>query len=1105
MTSSEDRNGNRTSYSYESYRKPGDSNDSHRLSRMTDPVGRQTTFRYSNGYLSEVEDPAGRVSSFRHSARGDLLELTYPDGSSESFAYDKHRMTRHTDERGNSTSYSYSPHGHLVNVVLPDSTERDIVNRSQRGLMADDQGSRHDPGHRTIPEKVRSSYTDARGNPVIESLDGNGYTMVALDAVGRETMYRRDAKSNVTSRTRPNGTVTDMEYNSLGNMTRMEEKFNGAVTTYQYNQFSQVTRRTNPRGNATNYERDTKGNLTKTTNALGHVTTMQYDSRGLVTRSQTPNNLVTTYSYDSNGLLQTMTETPPSGSPGSARTTSYSYHPTGLTASMTTPEGVTYSYSYDRRSRMTMMQDSAGQQTLYQYDAYGNVIRTETKNSDGSMATWMESSYDSRNRNTATTLPHKDEVTSIWRTMYDAESNVTATTDPAGNVDVIAHDAINRMSAQTHRLNGSSSYEYDKLNRLVKVTDPAGVVTGYEYDGLGRMVAERSPGRGATTYSYDRANNMVQKVIARGITETYAYDALERRVSVTYPNTHPGKDENVTLSYDDCTFGKGMLCKIEDESGATEYSYDAFGNVTSQKHTELGVSYTTSYAWDKEDRISRLTLPSGRVVDYSRDSVRRIQGIEATVNETKQTIVSNISYRADNAMLGCTYGNGLTDSRSYDLQGRLTSQSLKSANSTVDQRSYGYDVKGNITSTIVNGNTRNYSYDALDRLTSENYQPDGNSTSYGYDLNHNRTARVEQPGTREIYAHENSSNRLRQMNEVGQSLPVPGPNVRYEYNDAGRLWRYHEGGKLVAEYIYDAMGQRTRKVLYNEEGDATSTTIYHWSMDMLVTETTAIGELIRDYISGTGSIPVAQVDAQQTAHGESTEQISYLYVDHLQTPRLATSATGGVVWRWGGDGFGDVAATGSAEINIRFPGQYHDAESGLHYNRFRSYDPGTGRYLEADPIGIIPSGGIMSYGIINHLYAYVENNPLSWADPSGLLKIYGDWCGPNWSGGKSVSWEGLTEAERDVYVPDDLDSCCQTHDKCYADCRRLVPCRKSLRGRCFKACDRKLADCARRCPQPSIYTSVVEYYMERSDPGGGPDAEWCYSPEFRGPRFIYGL
>ena len=661
---------------------------------------------------------------------------------------------------------------------------------------------------------------------------------------------------------------------------------------------------------------------------------------------------------------------------------------------MITPEGVTYSYSYDQRNRRTEVRDSAGQRTLHQYDTYGNVTRTETRNSDGSLATRMESTYDSRNRNTAATLPHKDEVTSVWRTMYDAENNVTATTDPSGNVDMMRYDAINRMSAQTHRLNGIASYEYDKLNRLAKVTAPTGIVTSYEYDGLGRKVAERSPDRGTTTYSHDLANNLVQRVTARGIMETYSYDALERIVSVTYPNTHPSKDENVTLSYDDCTFGKGMLCKTEDESGTTEYSYDAFGNVTSQKHTELGVAYTTSYTWDKEDQISSLTLPSGRAIDYSRDSIRRIQGIEATINGTKQSIVSDISYRADNLMLGCTYGNGLTDSRGYDLQGRLTSQSLKSANSTIDQRSYGYDVKSNITSMTVNGQSRSYSYDALDRLTSESYQPDDDSTIYGYDPNHNRQTMVEQQGASESYGYLDGSNRLLRISAVDQQelLPAPKPDENYEYNDVGRLWRYHEGGKLVAEYIYNAGGQRTRKVLYNEEGVTTSTIIYHWSMGMLVEETTATGGLIRDYIHGESLMLVAQVDAQRSAQGKTTENISYLYADHLQTPRLATSAVGSVVWRWDGDGFGDVAATGSAEINIRFPGQYHDAESGLHYNYYRYYGPTTGRYLSSDLIGL---GGGMN------TYVYAMLNPITKVDrfgllsPSEALRNYRDGAGIN--------------------------------------------------------------------------------------------------------------
>ena len=179
---------------------------------------------------------------------------------------------------------------------------------------------------------------------------------------------------------------------------------------------------------------------------------------------------------------------------------------------------------------------------------------------------------------------------------------LVATTDPAGNVDMMQYDGIDRLTSSVHRLNGNTSYEYDKLSQLVKVTAPTGIVTSYEYDGIGRKIAEHSPDRGTTRYKYDLANNMVEKVTARDITETYSYDQLERPVSISYPNSHAGKNENVTYSYDNCTFGTGMLCSVQDESGTTTYSYDAFGNTTSMEHTELGVSYTTSYVWDKGEQ-----------------------------------------------------------------------------------------------------------------------------------------------------------------------------------------------------------------------------------------------------------------------------------------------------------------------------------------------------------------------------------------------------------------------------------------------------------------------------------------------------------------------
>ncbi|MFY0104376.1 RHS repeat-associated core domain-containing protein, partial [Acinetobacter baumannii] len=80
--------------------------------------------------------------------------------------------------------------------------------------------------------------------------------------------------------------------------------------------------------------------------------------------------------------------------------------------------------------------------------------------------------------------------------------------------------------------------------------------------------------------------------------------------------------------------------------------------------------------------------------------------------------------------------------------------------------------------------------------------------------------------------------------------------------------------------------------------------------------------------------------------------------DHIDTPRVITDANGNEVWRWDSAPFGETLpneqptqATNKFTFNLRFPGQYYDQETGLHYNYFRDYDPSTGRYVESDPIG----------------------------------------------------------------------------------------------------------------------------------------------------------
>ena len=145
-------------------------------------------------------------------------------------------------------------------------------------------------------------------------------------------------------------------------------------------------------------------------------------------------------------------------------------------------------------------------------------------------------------------------------------------------------------------------------------------------------------------------------------------------------------------------------------------------------------------------------------------------------------------------------------------------------------------------------------------------------------------------------------------------------------------------------------------------------------MGYLIEETTETGTLIKDYIWQEGMYPVAQID-----NTTGTEQVLYLYSDHLMTNRLATDQNQNVVWRWEGEAFGNMQAQELAgfDINLRFPGQYFDEETNLHYNYFRYYDPELGRYITSDPIGL--------NGRFN-TYSYVNQNP------SRLVDILGLYC-----------------------------------------------------------------------------------------------------------------
>lgn len=119
-----------------------------------------------------------------------------------------------------------------------------------------------------------------------------------------------------------------------------------------------------------------------------------------------------------------------------------------------------------------------------------------------------------------------------------------------------------------------------------------------------------------------------------------------------------------------------------------------------------------------------------------------------------------------------------------------------------------------------------------------------------------------------------------------------------------------------------------------------------------------------------------------TPAGAAAATAYFIHSDQLDTPRVVSDQSGAAVWTWDSDAFGNDAPneqpTGGARFvnNLRFPGQYADAETRLHYNYYRDYDPKMGRYVQSDPIGL--AGGINTYG-------YGLGNPISNRDPQGLL------------------------------------------------------------------------------------------------------------------------
>lgn len=580
---------------------------------------------------------------------------------------------------------------------------------------------------------------------------------------------------------------------------------------------------------------------------------------------------------------------------------------------------------------------------------------------------------------------------------YDANGNritmIESMPAAATRTTRYAYDEFNRLRKIIAADGGVTRMTYDARDNLVTVTDPLSLSTTYTYNGFDNLLKLVSPDTGTTSYSVNPQGMTVSQTDARNKTIGFVYDNAGRVTQRTEV------DQTINFTWDTAVNGQGQLARSKLVRGTelvvTETpSYDTLGRLSGNSQSVALNGGTAdvrnlSYAYNSAGQLSRITYPSGTVVDYTYAAAPDGRLLSIKVNNQIQDLLSGISWRGFGGVNGWTWGNGLIHSRSYDQNGRLTN--LK--HGTLFDKTLGWDVGDRIVSSTdpIASRTQTYGYDSVDRLT----QTLRNTTTdnYSYDLDGNRKTN-SWGATSNTYGYPTTSNRLSQVIETssgivrnlgydaaGNQITDDRSNKRFLYNNAGRLIKVINltgSSTIFASYGYNADGER----VFKQANGSTQYFVYDTS-----------GHLLGEYDS-TGAyqehiwlddIPVANLRVNQA--GQAIQSY-YVLADHLGTPRAIVDPTldlttnkGRVLWRWEGEAFGNTPPAEDADANgvalayqLRFPGQYADKETGKNYNYFRDYDPAIGRYIESDPIGL--GGGVNTYG-------YVGGYPLDNYDSTG--------------------------------------------------------------------------------------------------------------------------
>ncbi|WP_390349322.1 RHS repeat-associated core domain-containing protein [Variovorax boronicumulans] len=997
----------------------------HALTGILDEAGvRWGTFAY---------DTTGRATSTQLAGSVDSYQVSYPSAGSATVV----------DPLGTSRSYSYGTAQGKLAVTggsLPSGEGKsDAASRVQdaNGLITSETDFKGTVTITTwdIARRLPTTVVHAAGTPDARTTTTQWHPTFSLPALvtepGRTTAYTYDTVGNTLSKT-----VTDTATNKA------------QLWQWTYNAQRLVATATEPNGAVTSYTYDPRGNTLTSTNALGHVTTSTYDNANRVASTTAPNGLVTTYTYDARDRLLTQTVG------GQITVLTYKPYGTVETITLPTGLVLAYTYdaahrltgwSNNRGESGTYTLDGMGNRTAEQMkDSAGNIAwntartinninrlsaQTEGPNQASSLGYdangELTSSTNGLNQSTQYGLDGLRRIKTVTDAAnasatlkYNALDAVTEAKDFKGVATAYTRDAQGNATTETSADTGGASTQYDSLGLPSQITDAMGQATTIARDLLGRPTSLVFADGKTTTLRYDltaTSKGYLSEVIDRSGTTEYTRDAFGR-VTLKKQTLANGGVQQVSYGYN----ANGTLASIGYPNGAMlTHLYDATGRLAGLNWN--GSPLVRGIAWNPLGQPTAwqwafaAAPPASVSASRVYDTAGRLTGTEFSsyVYNAAGRITSltqNLYRPGDADPTHTTVANGnVTWSVGYSPVGRITG-----FDATGNTASFGYDANGNRASStrVLGGQSTQRTYTvgaASNRLTGFAQTINGasnTSVTYGYNANGDLVT----DGLRS-YAYD-AEGRLAAATTGATDI---SPTTRYAHNALGQrvfktepLYPPSQGDEADPGFMQSLIAFFTR--LWSPSTTQAEQLGYAYAYDEQGTLIAELGS------GGTNSGGQAQYIYLPTANGPMPiaaviNGATYaVHSDHLNTPRKLTDVSGQAVWQWGYSAFGEdkpttarnrfadldvtpnPGTTGVSEVkfNLRYPGQYADEESGLFYNYFRSYDGKTGRYSQADPIGL--KGGWNRFG-------YVGGSPLKYSDPYGLDR----WGDNKWGAGGNHS------------------------------------------------------------------------------------------------------